>query len=127
MSTPSSTSLCSNPSPTASSPTALPLLPLVTINSEVEYKIKAIVNSKILQNKLKYRVEWLRYKELDNNKQYKWMDSAKFEHAQEVIVAFHDRYPKKPTLADIKPINIRTCFASISRLTVVTPTLSSSS
>jgi hypothetical protein len=100
--------------------------PPVTIDGEVEYKIKTIVDSKILQNKLKYRVEWLGYKESDDNKQYKWMDSAKFEHAQEVIDAFHDQYPKKLTLVDIKPINVRTCFANVSGLTAVTLTHSSS-
>jgi hypothetical protein len=100
--------------------------PLVTINGEVEYEIKAIVDSKILRNKLKYRVEWLGYEKSDDNKRYKWMDSAEFEHSQEVINAFHNQYPKKPTLADIKPINVCTCFATISGLTAVIPTPSSS-
>jgi hypothetical protein len=88
--------------------------PLVTIDGKVEYKIKSIVDSKILRNKLKYRVEWLGYEESNNNKQYEWMDSAKLEHAKEVLDAFHDRYPKKPTLADIKPINVCTRYVSSS-------------
>jgi len=74
-----------------------PLLALVIINREPEYKISKIVNSKIDHwrvCKLLYKVIWLGYE--DTNNDSKWLPATELEHAKELLNDFHLKYPSKP-------------------------------
>jgi hypothetical protein len=64
--------------------------PPVEIDNKLEYKVTAIVDSRIFCSKLQYRVEWLGYEEANASEQWTWELAKDLNHAQEAIAAFHD-------------------------------------
>ena len=56
----------------------------IMINEENEYEIEKILNSKLLKNKLHYKIKWKNY--LSNDK---WYSVDNFENSQNLIANFH--------------------------------------
>ena len=71
--------------------------PLVIMDGELEYKISAILDSKIdnwCKCKLQYLVQWTSYKSTDE--ETSWLLASELPHASELISDFHQAYPNKP-------------------------------
>ena len=70
----------------------------VTIDGEPEYKIEDILDSKIDNRrhacKLLYLVKWAGYKGTD--KETTWLLASELDHAKELVMDFHRKYPGKP-------------------------------
>jgi hypothetical protein len=73
-----------------------PPLPII-VNSEPEYEIAKILDSKIDRRrrncKLLYFVRWLRYKGTDDETE--WLLATELGHASDLVSDFHSRYPGK--------------------------------
>jgi hypothetical protein len=57
-----------------------------------EYEIDAILDSKIIRNKLYYLVDWVGYTPEDRT----WRPAENVDNAVELVQTFHLRYPNKP-------------------------------
>ena len=57
-----------------------------------EFEVAAILDSKIVRNKLYYLVDWLGYTPNDRT----WEPAANLSNAGELVTAFHRQYPCKP-------------------------------
>ena len=71
--------------------------PPVEINDDIEYEIAEILDSKIDNRrkcKLLYFVRWAGYEGTDEENS--WLPANELDHAQEVVMDFHSRYPNKP-------------------------------
>ena len=66
--------------------------PSVQIGDDPEYKVAAILDSKIMRNKLYYLVDWLGYPPSDRT----WEPVTSVGNAQALVDNFHPRYPNKP-------------------------------
>jgi hypothetical protein len=70
----------------------------IEIDSEIEYKIAAILDSKINNQRkcrLLYFVRWAGYEGTDE--EHSWLPATELEHAQELLSDFHAQYPWKPS------------------------------
>ena len=74
-----------------------PPLP-IEIDSEPEYEITEILDSKIDRRrrncKLLYLVRWLGYEGTDEENS--WLPATELGHASELVSDFHSHYPGKP-------------------------------
>jgi len=71
--------------------------PPVTIDDELEYEISEILDTKIDNRrrcKLLYYVRWEGYQGTDE--ETSWLPATELEHAQELVLGFHKRYPNRP-------------------------------
>jgi hypothetical protein len=71
--------------------------PPIEIDGEIEYKIMAILDSKINNQwkcRLLYFVCWAGYEGTDE--EHSWLPATELEHAQELLSDFHAQYPQKP-------------------------------
>ena len=71
--------------------------PPIIINSNSEYKISEILDSRIDKRckcKLLYLVKWAGYEGMDE--ETSWLPASKLGHASEVISDFHLAHPSKP-------------------------------
>jgi hypothetical protein len=71
--------------------------PPIKVDGEIEYKIAAILDSKIDNRqkcRLLYFVRWAGYKGTDE--EHSWLPATELEHAQELLSDFHTQYPWKP-------------------------------
>jgi len=71
--------------------------PPVEINDDIEYEIAEILDSKIDNRrkcKLLYFVRWAGYEGTDEENS--WLPANELDHAQEIVLDFHTRYPNKP-------------------------------
>ena len=70
----------------------------VTINGEPEFEINDILDSKIDNRrcacKLLYLVRWAGYEGTDE--ETTWLLASELDHAKELVMDFHQRYPGKP-------------------------------
>ena len=57
-----------------------------------EFEVEAILDSKIMHNKLYYLVDWLGY--LPSNGT--WEPTKNLNNGPELVAEFHQRYPNKP-------------------------------
>lgn len=77
----------------------VPPTPPVEIDDVYEYYVEEIIDSRIIRNKLEYRVSWLGY----GPDHISWEPLSNVQHSQEAIKKFHEKYPEKPTESSIKP------------------------
>jgi hypothetical protein len=71
--------------------------PPVEIDSDLEYEVSEVLDSKIDNRrrcKLLYLVRWLGYEGTDE--ETSWLPAIEMDHAQELLSDFHSRYPDKP-------------------------------
>ena len=78
---------------------AQPPPPPVEINSNIEYEVSKILNSKLDRRfwgnrSVCYLVHWSRYE--GTEEETSWVSAQDLEHAQEVIRVFHHHYLAKP-------------------------------
>ena len=57
-----------------------------------EFEVEAILDSKIMRNKLYYLVDWLGYSPSDRT----WEPVENLNNASELVAEFHKHYPNKP-------------------------------
>jgi hypothetical protein len=72
-------------------------LPLVEIDSEIEYEIVEILNTKLdrcLYRPLLYLVHWSSYE--GTNEETSWLPADELSHASELVSDFHKAYQLKP-------------------------------
>ena len=55
--------------------------------------MKAILDSKVVKNKLYYFVDWLGYTPVDRT----WEPAENLNNTKELVAEFHQQYPNKPT------------------------------
>ncbi len=72
--------------------------PPIVIDGQPEFEIGEILNSKIDRRRrgcnLLYTVRWLGYEGTDE--EYSSLLATELDHAPDLVVAFHARYPHKP-------------------------------
>src|ERR1700742_1282956 len=70
-----------------------PPLP-VEVDSQTEYEVSAILDSRRVRNRLQYFLQW---KGFDGHAESStWEPSANVENTAELVSAFHRKYPRKP-------------------------------
>ena len=67
--------------------------PPVEVSDGTEYEVAAILDSKIVRNKLYYLVDWLGYTPNDRT----WEPAENLHNASDMVAAFHNKYPHKPS------------------------------
>ena len=67
--------------------------PPIEVSNGSEYEVAAILDSKIVCNKPYYLVDWLGYTPNDRT----WEPSENLVNALDMISAFHNKYPHKPS------------------------------
>ena len=67
--------------------------PPVEVSDGTEYEVAAILDSKIVRNKLYYLVDWLGYTPNDRT----WEPAENLDNASDMVAAFHNKYPHKPS------------------------------
>jgi hypothetical protein len=77
----------------------LPPLPPIIVNSNEEYEVDQILDSRIYRKKLQYKVKWKGYEDPSEDT---WEDRGNLENAQSVIKQFHQDYPHKPSPSSTK-------------------------
>ena len=77
----------------------MPPPPVVQLIDGLEYEVAAILDSKIIHNKLYYFVDWLGYG--PNDRTLELVDNVM--NAQALVDAFHRKYPEKPSLSSLTP------------------------
>ena len=70
----------------------VPAPPSVQHANILEYEVVAILDSKMMRNKLYYLVDWLGYPLSDHT----WEPVNNVGNAQALVDDFHRRYPSKP-------------------------------
>ena len=71
--------------------------PPVEVDSEIEYEISEILDSKLDRRKkiqLQYYVQWAGYE--GTAEEFSWVDASDLENASELVHDFHESYPNKP-------------------------------
>ena len=81
----------------------VPPPPVVQLADGPEYEVAAILDSKIIHNKLYYLVDWLGYG--PNDRTLELVDNV--TNAQALVDAFHRKYPQKPSLLSLAPRSTR--------------------
>jgi len=74
-----------------------PPLPLIIVNSEIEFEIAQILDSKLDQRRthsLLYYVQWAGYEGTVDK--HSWLSALELENATELVCEFHTCYPNKP-------------------------------
>ena len=74
---------------------SIPPPPPVQLLDGPEYEVEAILDSKVMRNKLYYLVDWSGYSPNDRT----WEPAENLNNATEIVADFHHRYPDKPTIA----------------------------
>ena len=73
--------------------------PPIEVSNGSEYEVAAILDSKIIHNKLYYLVDWLGYTPNDRT----WEPAENLANASDMVAAFHNRYPHKPSPTSCLP------------------------
>jgi hypothetical protein len=71
--------------------------PPVEIDGSLEFEVEQILDSKLDRRRrvqLQYYVQWLGYK--GHSDEFSWVDASDLEHANELVDAYHKKYPQKP-------------------------------
>ena len=66
--------------------------PPIVVNSEKEFEVEEVLNSKFKRKRLFYLVKWEGYPISDNS----WQPAANLKNALELVNSFHSKYPTKP-------------------------------
>jgi hypothetical protein len=67
--------------------------PPVVIDSEQEFEVEQILDSKLLRNRLFYLVQWKGYPISENS----WEPAQLVKNASQLVKSFHSQYPTKPS------------------------------
>ena len=78
-----------------------PAPPPILIESELEYMVDRVLDSKIDRGKLKYYIDWEGYPPEDRT----WEPASHLENAKEAVAQFHARHPNRPSPADLSHRN----------------------
>ena len=70
--------------------------PIVTQDNHTEYLVEHIVDSRIIRNKLQYKVKWEGYPDPS------WEPLENVANAAAAVRRFHRHYPQKPSLASVE-------------------------
>ena len=84
------------------------------IDDEEEYEIDEIMGCRKIQGNWEYYVSWKGYPSTENG----WRPIENFEHAQETLIKWHKKNPKKP-----KPPQIKLKFAKIEARRIISQLL----
>jgi hypothetical protein len=68
-----------------------PPLP-VEVESDIEYEVETILDSRKRRNQVSYLVSWKGYGPEENT----WLNFKDLTHCQELLKEFHEKYPSKP-------------------------------
>ncbi len=68
-------------------------LRLITIKDDEHWKIDNILNFRRYQDRIQYKVKW---KDLDRNNEWYYVDKEKFDESEKVLNEFHKLYLSKP-------------------------------
>ncbi len=68
-------------------------LRLITIKDDEHWKIDNILNFRRYQDRIQYKVKW---KDLDRNNEWYYVDKEKFDDSEKVLNEFHKLYLCKP-------------------------------
>jgi len=71
--------------------------PPVEVEGELEYEVKEVVDSRIVQRRLEYYVEWVGY----GPEERMWEPVEHVEHPADGIAEYHRRYPNRPSPRDL--------------------------
>ena len=74
-----------------------PAPPPILVESELEYVVDRVLDSKIDRGKLKYYIDWEGYPPEDRT----WEPASHLENAKEAVAQFHARHPNRPSPADL--------------------------
>jgi hypothetical protein len=66
--------------------------PPVVIDSEQEFEVEQILDSKFIRNRLFYLVKWMGYSISENS----WEPDHLLKNSSVLVKSFHSRYPSKP-------------------------------
>jgi hypothetical protein len=80
----------------------IPPVPPIVIDGEEEEEIEEIVDSRINRGRLQYKASWIGYGPVNT-----WYPAENFNNSEELVIAFHNKYPEKPKQADIPQQNQR--------------------
>ncbi|KAG1121331.1 hypothetical protein G6F42_012533 [Rhizopus arrhizus] len=72
----------------------LPPPPPIVVNSNEEYEVDQILDSRMYRGKLQYKVKWKGYEDPSEDT---WEDQENLENAQLATKQFHQDYPHKPS------------------------------
>lgn len=84
--------------------------PPVEVEENLEYTVEEILDSRLHHNQLQYLVAWKNYSPENNS----WEPSENCENSQDLIQAFHRRYPMKPGPSSKSPARRNTRQSSLS-------------
>ena len=71
--------------------------PPVEIDAVPEYKVEAVLDSRIVHNQLQYYVDWKGYSPADRT----WEPAEHLTHTQDLVARFHCQYPHKPSPTEL--------------------------
>jgi len=69
--------------------------PPVIVDSQVEYEVEEILDSKYIRKSLYYLVKWKGYDPCDNT----WEPASSVKNSPRLVEAFHSKYPNRPNPA----------------------------
>ena len=72
--------------------------PAVTVEDTLEYEVKEVLDSRVRNNKLEYLVDWVGYDPHERS----WEPAAYLDHAPEEIARYHERYPDRPSMQNLR-------------------------
>src|ERR1700734_3877626 len=68
------------------------------VEDTLEYEVKEVLDSRVRNNKLEYLVDWVGYDPHDPS----WEPAAYLDHAPEEIARYHERYPDRPSMQNLR-------------------------
>src|ERR1700686_2536086 len=72
------------------------------IEGELEYEVEKVLDSKMVQGKLLYLVDWVGYSPEERT----WELAAYLESATDAVNEFHRRHPNRPSSGDAPPPSV---------------------
>ena len=80
-----------------------PLPPPIIVDSEEEFEVEEVLDSKFMRKRLFYLVKWKGYPVSENS----WQPAADLKNALELVNSFHSKYPTKPNSQSSHPPPLR--------------------
>ena len=77
--------------------------PPIEVEGQPEFEVKEILDSKVSNGQLLYYVDWEGYGPTGRQ----WEPAEHLQHSPEVVAAYHKRYPRRPSPANIPAVRPR--------------------
>jgi hypothetical protein len=77
--------------------------PPVTVEDVDEYEVEQILDSRIVNNKLQYYIDWKGYQPHERT----WEPVEHLDHCPAELCTFHREFPNRPSKSDIQPRRLR--------------------